>query len=163
MKTVSTDIQKFLVAEEMLDWALKAYHSGSGYFAALHLAGAAEEVFAVYLRSPENNLTPASDSFTELVLHISEPKNKKEAKQIKKWTIDRMNDPRNAVKHKYGRSDEVVTFDAEAEAVDTIRRAISNYDQLRAIHPLNALQASILEFAVTAREKEVQQAVSDMK
>lgn len=155
MKTVSTDIQKFLVAEEMLNWALKAYRSGSGYFAALHLAGAAEEVFAVYLRSPGNNLTPASDSFTELVLHVSEPKNKKEAKQIEESTIARMNAARNAVKHKRGHGDDVVTFDAEDEAVAAIRRAINNYVQLREIHPLNALEESILEFAATAREKEV--------
>jgi len=139
MDTGSTP--KHQVAVELLDWALQAFLSGSGYYAALHLAGAAEEVLAVYVRAPETNLTPAAESFASLVLHISAPATQQEAQNLTKWVMDRMNEPRNSVKHKRGHSDHEVTFDAEEEAADAIDRAVSNYTLLLGKLPLKHLPA----------------------
>jgi hypothetical protein len=132
---------KYEVAVELLDWALQAFLSGSGYYAALHLAGAAEEVLAVYLRAPENKLTPAVERFASLFLHISASTSQQEAANLSKWVMDRMNEPRNSVKHKRGHSDHEVTFDAEEEAADVIDRAVSNYTLLLGKLPLKHLPA----------------------
>ncbi|OBY81762.1 hypothetical protein [Delftia sp. JD2] len=150
MHTDSTP--KYEVAVELLDWAIRAYVSGEGYYAALHLAGAAEEVLAVYLRAPENDLQPAADSFHELVSHLACPADKREAEDLKKYCLDRMNGPRNSVKHKRGHGDNVVTFDAEEEASESIERAYSNYTQLLRKIPLRDLP-SIGTFELARRAK----------
>ena len=66
--------------------------------------------------------------------------------------IDRMNDAKNQVKHKRGHRDESVEFNAAEEAVDVIHRAISNFDQLRAILPLRDVPA-IEKFMTASRQK----------
>lgn len=146
------DTEKFDVAIEMLEWSIKAFFSGSGYYAAIHLAGAAEEVLSVYLRSPDYELTPAADSFTALFLHLSEPKSRQETKKLKDWLFERMNDARNSVKHKRGHGDGLVAFNAEVEAVDIIERAIENYSLLASKLPLRDVP-SILDFRSWVWEK----------
>lgn len=148
----SEDTPKYEVAVELLDWAIKAFMSGAGYYAALHMAGAAEEVLAVYLRAPEHRLTPAADSFVSLVSFISEPESQKEAADLNKWIIDRMNEPRNSVKHKRGHSDHVVTFDPEEEAADVIERAVTNYTLLASKLPLKPIPA-VETFELVRRAK----------
>ena len=122
--------QKHEVALELMEWAIQAFLSGRGYYVAIHLAGAAEEVLAVYLRSPDMPLTPAAESFASLFLHLSEPTSEREADELRKWGMDRMNGARNSVKHKRGHGDNVVEFDPYEEAADAIDRAISNYTRL---------------------------------
>ena len=153
---------KYEVAVELLDWALQAFLSGTGHYAALHLAGAAEEVLAVYLRAPEHKLTPAAESFASLFLHLSSPASQQEAAQLTKWVVDRMNEPRNSVKHKQGHSDHAVTFDAEEEADDAIDRAISNYTQLLGKLPLRHLP-SIGTFDQARRAKRSNQRGGDVQ
>lgn len=59
-------IPKLLVAKELLDQALRLYYEGEAYFAALHLAGAAQEIFGKTLTSLDhesafnNHLTEAA-------------------------------------------------------------------------------------------------------
>ena len=124
------------VAVELLEWAIRAFLSGNGYYSAIHLAGAAEEIFAVYLRSPTYNKTPSADELKKLVVHLSSPQSPREEIDISKWVIDRLNSARNSVKHKKGHGDEYVDFDAKIEAGDAIRRAICNYSQLSSATPL---------------------------
>ncbi|WMP15855.1 hypothetical protein [Thiothrix lacustris] len=142
---------KHEVATELLDWAIRSFLSGNGYYSALHLAGAAEEVFAVYLRAPEYKLTPANEEFTSLFLRISQPSDQQERNKLSKWVGDRMNNPKNSVKHKRGHQDEFVEFDPVEEAADVIDRAISNYIQLLGKLPLRDLP-SIHEFDVARHE-----------
>ena len=126
-------IPKYEVACELLEWAITTYISRRGYYAALHLAGAAEEVFAVYLKSPnrKKKMIPSSESFKDFFRYISEPSDEHEHEKLSNWVIDRMNRPRNSVKHKRGHKDEFVDFDAFEEAADVINRAINNYIQLQ--------------------------------
>ncbi|RJX33557.1 MAG: hypothetical protein C4516_01855 [Oxalobacter sp.] len=141
---------KHEIATELLEWAIHAFLSGSAYYSALHLAGAAEEIFAVYLRAPEHNLTPSVKSFTEGFLRISQPADDVERVKLEKWVIDRMNAPRNSVKHKKGHQDNFVEFNAEEESAEVINRAISNYFQLLGRLPLRIL-ASIADFDAVRR------------
>jgi hypothetical protein len=130
---------KYEVAVEHLDWALQAFLSGTGYYAALHLAGAAEEVLAVCLRSPEYCLEPAANSLASLTVYISEPTTQQEKTQLRKSAMDIMNGPLNSVKHKRGHLDDVVTFDPVQEAADAIDRAVDNYMLLSHKLPLREL------------------------
>lgn len=96
---------------------------------------------AVYLRAPEHKLMPASDNFASLFVRLSAPASEQEAATLSKWVIDRMNSPRNSVKHKYGHADHTVSFDSTEEAADAIDRAVSNYYQLQGRLPLRHLPA----------------------
>lgn len=146
----SESTPKYDIATEMLEWAIRSFLSGKGYYSALHLAGAAEEVLSVYLRAPEHKLTPASEDFMSAFLHVRQPVDQKEKDDCAKWVIDRMNEPRNSVKHKRGHSDSSVDFDAGEEAADVIDRAISNYTKLLGKLPLRVIP-SIGEFDAVRR------------
>lgn len=68
----------------------------------------------------------AKDAF----LALSSPTSPEERARAERWIHNRMFDAKNSVKHKRGRKDEAVDFDAEQEARDAIDMAISTYFQL---------------------------------
>jgi len=115
---------KLLVAVELLDRALSMYHQGESYFAALHLAGAAEEIMGVYverkgLESSFNSLQAGAVRISE-ILH--------EGAGVKpKDIIGLMNYARNRTKHINQEGDDDVHFDPKIEAIDILDRAITNF------------------------------------
>ena len=123
-----TNIEKYLIAIEHLDTSIELYLRGDTYYSALHLAGAAEEIFAVYVR--EINKSPAFDEFQNIVLAFSSPTTPKEVEETKDWIYKRMTYAKNSVKHKRGKKDSIVRFDPKEEAHDLIDRAITTYIQL---------------------------------
>lgn len=127
-------VPKHAVAAELLERAVELYLRKDSYFAALHLAGAAEEVLAVYLRGLKADLPastgPASDQTKALLLALSDATSPEEHAAHKQWIHNRMFDAKNSVKHKFGKKDWSVTIDAQAEALEMIDMAISNYFQL---------------------------------
>ncbi len=130
----SIAVPKAEVACELLDRAIELYLRGDSYYAALHLGGAAEEILAVCARevpaSAGTFMKPAFDQMKELIVALSHPTSKEEATRIEKWAHDRMNDAKNSVKHKRGRKDQTVDFDAKEECFDVVDRAITTYFQL---------------------------------
>ena len=124
-------VPKHAVALELLERAVELYLRGNSYYAALHLGAAAEEVFAVYIRDMERELPvavkPASDRLKEAFIAFRAPTTSQEKAAAEKWIHDRMFGAKNAVKHKFGKKDWVVAFDAKEEAFDAIDMAISNY------------------------------------
>ena len=75
-------------------------------------------------------MKPAFDQMKEFIVALSSPTSEQEARRIEKWAYDRVNDAKNSVKHKRGRKDQTVYFDAQEEAYDIIDRAITTYFQL---------------------------------
>ena len=130
----SSAVPKSEVACELLDRAIELYLRGDSYYAALHLGGAAEEVLAVCTREVPavggTFMKPAFDQMKEFIVALSSPTSEQEARRIEKWAYDRVNDAKNSVKHKRGRKDQTVYFDAQEEAYDIIDRAITTYFQL---------------------------------
>ena len=125
---------KHKVALELLERAIELYLRGDSYYSALHLGGAAEEVFAVYIRDLKDQLPaetkPASDQMKEAFLVYKSPGSPRERAVAEKWIHNRMFAAKNSVKHKQGKGDLVVAFDAKEEAFAVIDLAISNYFSL---------------------------------
>ena len=145
----SVSVPKSEVACELLDRAIELHLRGDSYYAALHLGGAAEELLSVSARevqvAPGTFLKPASDQMKEAIVALSRPTSEAERQEVEKCAHDRMNDPKNSVKHKRGAKDQSVNFDAKEESYDMIDSAISTYFQLFSILRLRHLP-SIQEF-----------------
>ncbi|WP_175660592.1 hypothetical protein [Burkholderia ambifaria] len=121
---------KLEVATELLTEALRIYLEGKAYFASLHLAGAAEEIFGRFVQDEGgvpafHNMRDAALLFEKLCLEDDgEPAPSSGAA---KAMADVINNAKNATKH--GIAD--VDFDAKEEAQDLLDRAIDNYSSLQ--------------------------------
>ena len=157
----STAVPKFRVASELLERALELYLRKDSYYAALHLAGAAEEVLAVYARAAEKThgtcVVPMFDAMKSLVAVIDGGAEKSEMARREQAAGNRMNDPKNSVKHMHGGSDNGFTYDVVTESTDMIEMAISNYRQLQPLLRLPELRDTAPFFAVKQELRNRQQ------
>ena len=109
--TVATP--KLVVACELLDRALRLYYEGGSDFAALHLAGAAEELLAKHIEAKG-----AESSFANLrdaAVRLSKYFNKDQKKSTPRAIAAVMNHAKNATKHMDLTNDDAVTFDARSQ------------------------------------------------
>lgn len=131
---MSKPIEKLVVATELLDRALRMYYEGNSYFAALHLAGGAEEVLGAYVErhggeSSFRNLQQSAVTLSKLFNGDVES----EPKEI----AHVMNRAKNSTKHmNSGGDDDQVDFNARAEAHVLLDRAVSNYYTLMNFYKL---------------------------
>lgn len=127
-------VPKITAALELLERGIELYLRGDSYYSSLHLAGAAEEVFAVYVRDfppePASVQGSASDQLQEAFIALYSPASAKERKAAAKWFHDRTYDAKNSVKHKRGRSDHSLDFEPKEEAAELLELAVSTYFQL---------------------------------
>ena len=133
-KSIGSGASKLSAALELLDRSIELYLRQDSYLSALHLAGAAEEVLAVYVRDIPVDSTQgagsASGQFKKLFVAISGASSQKEIEVAEKWIHDRIFDAKNSVKHVRGKSDFTVDFDPKCEAGEMLDLAISTYFQL---------------------------------
>ncbi|WP_235576603.1 hypothetical protein [Pseudomonas taeanensis] len=125
--------EKLKVATELLDRALCMYYEGNSYFAALHLAGGAEEVLGAYVER-----SGRESSFKSL-LHGAVKLSKFFGDGVESKTKDIaaiMNYAKNRTKHMDEEGDDHVYFDPKVEARDLLDRAVSNYYTLMNFHEL---------------------------
>ena len=117
---------KLEVACELFSSALDMYFQGK-YFAALHLGGAAEELFGEYVR--RSGKSSAMDSWRTDGLDLV---NFIETNEL--WTTvefrNAMNFAKNRTKHMDGAGDDEIFFDADSEARDILNRAVFDFYQL---------------------------------
>jgi hypothetical protein len=127
-------VPKFTASLELLSRGIELYLRGDSYYSALHLAGAAEEIFAVYVRElppePLSGVGSASDQIKQAFVALSDPVCPQDKKSLEKWFHDRTYAAKNAVKHKRGHRDYGVDFDPKLEAAELLDLAISTYFQL---------------------------------
>ncbi len=121
---------KLDIATELLDCALRFYYEGDCYFAALHLAGAAEEVLAGHIKNKDKTLVPALDSMKLALSDFLGLENGHPKKLTEKRASDILSYAKNSTKHWQGKGDGYVDFDPEAEAKELLDFAITNYYQL---------------------------------
>ena len=121
---MSEPTQKLLVAAELLDRALVMYYEGSSYFAALHLAGGADEILGTYAErlGYESSFRSVRDGAVRLskILNGGIETKPKDISDI-------MNYARNRTKHMNKGDDDLVLFDPQTEARDLLGRAVSNF------------------------------------
>jgi hypothetical protein len=124
---MTTATPKLLVAAELLDRALRLYYEGGSDFAALHLAGAAEELLGKHIEAKggESSFTSLRNAAVRLSKYFDEDRTESTPKSI----ANAMNHAKNATKHMDLKDDDVVVFDARTEAHDLLDRAVSNYYQ----------------------------------
>jgi hypothetical protein len=99
---------KLTIATELLTQSSRPFFEGA-YFASLHLAGAAEELFGVYIAnaggvSSFKNMTRSVAVLSKL---LNEEASEKDISRL-------MNHAKNRTKHMYQSNDDVVHFDARA-------------------------------------------------
>lgn len=118
--------KKIEVALELLETAINCYMSTKEYFSAIHLAGAAEEIFGKYVRElgGKDILTNFAEAMHKIGLLDGSELPVKDNKKF-------LNHTKNTVKHMDDLNDENIEVDAEMEARDMIERAISNFIQLK--------------------------------
>lgn len=122
--------EKLVIATELLDRALQMYYKGDSYFASLHLAGAAEEILAVYVE--KHGGTSSFKNMKNICVVLSKTKIVKDLIDNGVEPTDKdigkiMNKAKNNTKHMNDTGDDFVYFDAQAEAKDLLERAVSNY------------------------------------
>ena len=127
-------IPKYAASLEILSRGIELYLRGDSYYSALHLAGAAEEVLAVYVRElPADDACgggSVSDQLKQAFLALSGPGTPRDEESLEKWFHRRTYAAKNAVKHRRGRSDRYVDFCPKHEAAELLELAISTYFQL---------------------------------
>jgi hypothetical protein len=114
------------IAIEYLNLALVEYVKGTNMFAALNLAGAAEEILGKIVR-----LNGAKSAHDEVVTWISSwyqvaKKAMPKQKDINSFILK----AKNGAKHLDGEHDLNIELDLEKEVKETIRKAIENYNQI---------------------------------
>lgn len=127
-------IEKLQVATELLDCALRMYYEGNSYFAALHLAGGAEEVLGAYVERSggESSFKSLQHSAVKLAKFLNDGGVESTPKDIAAV----MNHAKNRTKHMDLEDDNHVYFDPKIQAHDLLDRAVSNYYALMSIYEL---------------------------
>ena len=130
---MSTTTEKLQIASELLDRALQMYYEGNSYFAALHLAGGAEELLGAYVerKGGESSFKSLQQSAVRLSNFINDGVTSK-SKDIAAV----MNHAKNRTKHMDDEGDDYVYFDPKIEARDLLDRAVSNYYALMSHYEL---------------------------
>src|SRR5688572_8690140 len=100
------DVDRLVVACELLDRSLRLYYDGDSYFASLHLAGAAEEILGAY--AEKCGLESAFRSFKSAGAKIFKSRHGS-VEADERALADLMNLAKNQTKHGHG----PVTFDAQ--------------------------------------------------
>lgn len=118
-------IKKLDIACQLLEQALRLYYEGEHYFAALHLAGGAEEVLGKHIEAlgRETSFASLRDSAVRITAILNEDGKPSEPKTI----ADVMNRAKNSTKHMSKVGDDEVSFDPRVAAKDMLDRAVSNY------------------------------------
>ena len=126
--------KKLTIAAELLDRALGLYYEGNSNFAALHLAGGADELLGKHLNASgrESSFESLRNAAVRFSKYVSEDRTDSAPKAMAAV----MNHAKNATKHMDGQSDGEVHFDARSEAHDLLDRAVTNYYELMGMYEL---------------------------
>ncbi|KWA39974.1 hypothetical protein WL27_15065 [Burkholderia multivorans] len=137
------------VATELLTEALRLFLEGKAYFAALNLAGAAEEVFGKFVQA--NGGVPALHSVRALALKFEEAL-REDGDEVSPPTTEKdmadvINHAKNMTKHRITDVD----FDPKEEAQDLLDRAVQNYNSLQSL--LNLSEIALVNDYLDVRHK----------
>lgn len=126
MRNDSSMTPKQWVAMELLDSALQMYYAES-FFAAIHLAGAAEELFGTYMKLWTAG-RPAAESFHDQCIgYLGYSVEDAAPADVSKKLYRLIFNSRNRTKHMHAEDDHEITFDPLQEAETVIDRAIDNF------------------------------------
>ena len=114
---------KLDIADEMLESAIGSYLDAKKYFPALHLAGAAQEIYGKWLR-----IKGGQDFSTMMLNHaekmLDEPLDRKAVKKADKR-------PKNSIKHMDNQSDRFADLNPQLDSFMAISEAVTEYLMLK--------------------------------
>ena len=114
---------KLDIADEMLESAIESYLDAQKYFTALHLAGAAQEIYGKWLR-----INGEQDFSTMMLDHAGKIFEERiDRKAIKKE--DKR--PKNSIKHMDSKSDRFTHLNPQFDAFMMLSEAITEYLMLK--------------------------------
>lgn len=121
-------ISKLTIAAEFLTRAIELYFRGDSYFSALHLAGASQELLGKFVErtgaiSAHTSLVEGAVRFSAVLHEGGVPSTDKQMRAV-------INYAKNRVKHLDDVGDDVIEFDAQAQARDMLDLAVSEFYQL---------------------------------
>ena len=121
--------EKIGIARLLLEKALSVYEEGDNYFAALHLAGASEEILGKYLNA--KGLKTSLESEKEAFILINKKLFNREISG--KEAISFLNKTKNAIKHMDDKNDTFVVMDPKEDAEAMLDRALTNWWRLEQV------------------------------
>lgn len=114
---------KLDIADEMLESAIESYLDAENYFSALHLAGAAQEIYGKWLRiNGEQNFSKMMLNQAEKI--FNEPIDRKAIKREDKR-------PKNSIKHMDNKSDRFAHLNPQLDSFVVISEAVIEYLMLK--------------------------------
>ncbi|WP_371322398.1 hypothetical protein VX159_08175 [Dechloromonas sp. ZY10] len=125
--------QKVNVACELLECALRLYYEEGSDFAALHLAGAAEELLGMQVEriGGKSEFSALKDGALRISPAIRDAYfNGKGNTPTKKTMAKAINHAKNATKHMDPSDVDYVAFNARAEARKILERAVHNFQEV---------------------------------
>ena len=133
---------KLVIADEMLESAIESYLDGQKYFSALHLAGAAQEIYGKWLR-----IKGGQDFSTMMLDHAAkifeEPLDKKAIKKEDKR-------PKNSIKHMDNESDRFAYLNLQFDSFMAITEAVTEYMMLQRVETPNIVR--FREYLISTKE-----------
>ncbi|MFH1519843.1 MAG: hypothetical protein ABIE75_04645 [Candidatus Omnitrophota bacterium] len=121
------EYEKINIAESLLNKALSIYEKGDNYFAALHLAGASEEILGKYLTI--NGLRNTLEDEKEALISVKYDLFK--IRLSEKEAISSLIGAKNAIKHMSSEKDRIVKMNPKKDAEAMLDRAIGNWLRLK--------------------------------
>jgi hypothetical protein len=115
---------KLHIAREYLELAMRRYMERSDYFSAIHLAGAAEELFGKWLQEEDRALN--RDLKAQIAFEALETGQMSKIKEV----ISRRNWSRNTAKHMSDDRQINIWLDPVFEARNWIDTAVENYEKI---------------------------------
>jgi hypothetical protein len=123
---------KLIIADEMLETAIEAYLDDNKYFSALHLAGAAQEVYGKWLR------IKGGTNFSTMMLEQAAKalNNDIDRKAIKKE--DKR--PKNSIKHFDDESDRFAYLNPKLDSFTMLSETVTEYSMLKRTETANIIR-----------------------
>ena len=116
-------IDKLIIADEMLESAIELYLDGQKYFSALHLAGAAQEIYGKWLRI-NGGQDLATMMLDQAAKFMDEPIDRKAIKKEDKR-------PKNSIKHMDNEADRFAYLNLKLDSFMAITDAFTEYSMLK--------------------------------
>lgn len=121
-------VDKLEIADELLETAIENHLDGKKYFASLHLAGAAQEIYGKWLRlnggqSYQNFILDQASKHLKPYGIVVDENCKKSIKEMD-------NNPKNTIKHLDNKNERYAELNPENDSFSKITEAIMDYSFL---------------------------------
>lgn len=136
------NIDKLLIADELLETAIDCYLDQNKYLSALHLAGAAQEVYGKWIRS-NNGQNLSTLMLNEYEKHTGDKIDRKALNKADKHS-------KNTIKHLDNKGDRFAQLNPKLDSFMQISEAVTDYMLLKRSETTNI--ARFKEYLISTKE-----------